>query len=102
MFIINSNEHVSLFQKKDITYRPVKDRSSSQEEENATTVQNDQMTPYIRVWYHDVIIRECFVSLEHSRISPKKAYFQNYDSGYINSTQGHSLFILTDTFLQPD
>lgn len=55
----------------DINYSPGKETSSSQDEENATTVQNDQLTLSIRVWYHDVIICECFISLENAQKSPR-------------------------------
>lgn len=56
-------------------YSTVKETSSAEKEENAKPLWNDQMTLYIRVWYHDVILYECFARLENAEKSPRKATF---------------------------
>lgn len=71
--------------------------SSSQEEENATTVWNDQMTIYIRVWYHQVILYECFATLEKAQKSLRNAIFHKTTTrAKSTNSEGHSLFILID------
>lgn len=52
--------------------------------------------PLILVWYHDVILYDCFASLNNVKNSSERPFFRNYDSGYNNNSREHSLFILMD------
>lgn len=93
-----------LFQKKeertDLKYSPVKE----QEDENVTTLTTLTRWPFIlesgtMMWSNMSVFLQALRMLINP---PDRPFFINYDSGYINNSQGHYLFILMDTPLQPD
>lgn len=49
--------------------------SSTQEEKNSTTVRNDQMTLYISVWYHYVILLNVLQPMRKLRNPPERPFF---------------------------
>lgn len=52
----------------DFKYSPVKKKRVHHKNKKMLHVYKDQMTLYFRVsWYHDVILYECFASLENAK-----------------------------------